>query len=397
MSTQIVELDLGSAPSVIRVRDDVGGVLVVITEGGRPMELLRMRRPVDGVLTLQDILQSSRAGPGKTGPRRDTAARRQSSSQSTIVKPIPVSVVIPTHERPDDLARCLEKLAGTRTEQHEVIVVDNAPVTNRTAAVVERFAVRYLIEPTAGANRARNRGLAAASHDIVAFVDDDVVVSRTWLETIGAQFADSTVGCATGLVLPLELETTAQEEFELYCQHRRDLHTHVFSRRVLRSSAAGIVGMGANMAFRREVLVALGGFDSRFGPGTYTRTGDETDMFARILDAGWAIVYTPDAYVWHRHRRTSRELRSCVFGYGVGLYSMLTKRLFEQRDFGALITGGRWLLGPLVKAARAKIGRVPSPKWNVVLAETAGTAFGPFCFGYETWRSRERARRAPAR
>jgi hypothetical protein len=224
----------------------------------------------------------------------------------------------------------------------------------------------------------------AATGDIVAFVDDDVVVSPTWLAEIARVFEDPKVGCATGLVLPLELETRAQEDFEAYCQHRRDLLPHVFSRTVLRSSAAGVVGMGANMAFRREALLPLGGFDARFGPGTRTRTGDETDMFARILDAGWLIVYTPDAYVWHRHRRTSREVRSCVFGYGVGLYSMLTKRLVEDRDFGALVTGVRWLLGPPLKAVRARMAGAPSAPWSVVLSETAGAALGPFCFGYET-------------
>jgi GT2 family glycosyltransferase len=308
-----------------------------------------------------------------------------------------VSVVIPTHERPDDLARCLESLAPIRADGHEVIVVDNGPRTGRTAAVVERFGARYVLEPIPGANRARNAGWAAASRDVVAFVDDDVVVSRSWISAIGRVFADSTVGCATGLVLPLELETAAQETFELYCQHRRDLDSHVYSRAVLPPSAAGVVGMGANMAFRRDVLVALDGFDSRFGPGTRTRTGDETDMFARTLDAGWAIAYSPDAYVWHRHRRTPAEVRSCVFGYGVGLYSMLTKRLFEQRDFGALVTGGRWLLGPIVKAARARIARAPSPPWTVVLAETAGAPFGPLWYGYETWRGRSRAHGARAR
>src|SRR6185503_6099291 len=100
------------------------------------------------------------------------------------------------------------------------------------------------------------------------------------------------------------------------------------------------------------------------------------------------IAYSPDAYVWHRHRRSARELRSCVFGYGVGLYSMLTKRVVERRDFGALITAGRWLVGPVVKAASAKVAGRPAPPWNVVLAETAGTMFGPLCFGYEAWRCR---------
>ena len=146
-----------------------------------------------------------------------------------------------------------------------------------------------------------------------------------------------------------------------------------------------------------EYDLALTGFDVRLDAGTSTRSGGDTDMFARVLDAGRLIVYTPDAYVWHRHRRTSRELRSCVFGYGVGLYSMLTKRLVEQRDFGALVTAGRWLLGPIVKAARAKIAGAPSPPWSVVLAETAGAPFGPLWFGYETWRGRSSARGVRAR
>jgi hypothetical protein len=199
------------------------------------------------------------------------------------------------------------------------------------------------------------------------------------------------VGCVTGLVLPLELETPAQEEFELYCQHRRDFERHVYSAEVLRPSAAGVVGMGANMAFRRRLLLELGGF----GPPTATRAADETDMFARVLDSGRLIVYAPEAQVWHRHRRSTGEVRRCVFGYGVGVYSLLTKRLVEQRDFATLITAVRWLVGPVAKAAQAKLQRQPAPGWDIVLAETAGAVIGPFCFAYEKWRGRRRALGVP--
>ena len=146
--------------------------------------------------------------------------------------------------------------------------------------------------------------------------------------------------------------------------------------------------MGANMAFRRTLVTLLGGFDVRLDAGTRTRSGGDTDMFARVLDSGRDIVYTPDAPVWHRHRRSVRELRSCVFGYGVGLYSVLTKRLIEQRDGTAMITAVRWLIGPPLKAASAKIARSPAPRWETVLAETAGAMCGPFLFAYETWRNR---------
>jgi len=297
-----------------------------------------------------------------------------------------VSVVIPTHERPADLERCLKALAPALAAGHEVIVVDNAPKTVRTAGVVARSSARYVVESTPGANHARNAGLRLARHEIVAFVDDDVVVSESWTAVVAATLADPQVGCMTGLVLPLELETEAQRDFERYCHHRRDMQRHVYTRATLPPSAAGVVGMGANMAFRREVLLALGGFDARFGPGRRTKTGDETELFARLLDADCTIVYEPRAYVWHRHRRTHREVRSCVFGYGVGLYSVLTKRVVENHDLGALVTGGRWLLGPLVKAARAKATGTPSASWSVVLAETAGAFLGPVSFLQETRR-----------
>jgi GT2 family glycosyltransferase len=377
MATEIIELDLRSAPDVVRVRDDVQAVLVVVRDAGRPVDLVRLQRPHDGLLSTRDLVLSTR--------KKIVAAHRDAGAARPLV---PVSVIVCTRERPDDLTRCLESLAGVSNSGHEVIVVDNAPTTDRTAAVAARFDVRYALEPGQGLDRARNAGVHTATRDIVAFVDDDVVVTPQWVETIAASFGDAKVGCVTGLVLPLELETAAQEEFEIYCQHRRDFRRHVYSRNEVRSSAAGVVGIGANMAYRRRLLLEIGGFDVRLDAGTATQSGGETDMFARVLDAGWLIAYEPDAQVWHRHRRTDRELRACVFGDGVGVFGMLTKRLIEQRDAGAIVTAARWLLGPVMKAATAKIGRRPSPRWNTVLSETAGAACGPFCYGLETWRHR---------
>jgi len=353
------------------LRDDVDAALVVVSVDGRPVALRRMTRPPDGLLMSNAVVSSE---PDAVAPPSRSAFE-------------PVSVVVCTRERPDDLTRCLESLGNARATGHDVIVIDNCPITSRTAKVAERCGARYIVEPARGLDRARNAGIAAAKHDIVAFIDDDVVVSPQWLTAIQSCLADRRVSCVTGLVLPLELETPAQEEFEIYCQHRRDLAVRVYSKSVLRPSAAGVVGIGGNMAFRRHVLFALGGFDVRLDAGTATHSGGDTDMFARVLDAGHTIVYSPSVQVWHRHRRLQAEVRACVFGYGVGVYSMLTKRLLEQRDPGALVTACRWLIGPIAKAAVAKISGRAAPRWDTVLAETAGAALGPLCFGYETWRA----------
>jgi GT2 family glycosyltransferase len=155
-------------------------------------------------------------------------------------------------------------------------------------------------------------------------------------------------------------------------------------------STAGVAGMGANMALRRELALRNGGFDPRLDGGMPTCSGGDTDMFAQILDSGAQIVYTPDALVWHRHRQDMADLRSCIFGYGVGLYSFLTKRLLEQGDWYALVTAARWWAGPLVKAAWRALRGQPIPDAELLVREAAGAFFGPL----RLWQATARIRKA---
>ena len=142
----------------------------------------------------------------------------------------------------------------------KILVVDNAPSNTRTAEIVAQYPFKYLCEPHIGLNNARNYGLHAATYPIVAYLDDDTVADSNWLTALLEPFASPEVACVTGLVMPLELETPAQEQFEIYCQHRRD-----FVRRVIHHSSDPTgcgrgSRIGANMAFRRELLLHLGGF-----------------------------------------------------------------------------------------------------------------------------------------
>jgi GT2 family glycosyltransferase len=238
----------------------------------------------------------------------------------------------------------------------------------------------YRREPTPGLNRARNRGLRVARHEIVAFTDDDCEPDPGWAGALAAAFADGEVGAATGLVLPRELETRSQERFEAYCANRRRFRPRTFSARDTPPSAAGVAGMGANMAFRRDLLASLGGFDPRFDGGMPTLSGGDTEAFARVLASGRSIAYRPDALVWHTHRRDAAALRRAVFGYGVGLYAVLAKRLVEDGDRGVWLTAPRWLLGPPLKAAWNAVRRRPATAPDLLLMELTGALLGPARF-----------------
>lgn len=379
MPTHIVDIELSEPFSAITLPVGFDGVLGLVRWHRKPIGLVRVQAAEGRVSPqqLQQAIERQVQIPSENATLPDSALQL-------------VSIVVCSHERPEDLRRCLDTLLPHAAAGHEVIVVDNAPCSPRTAEVASRYPFRYLQEPQIGLNNARNCGLQAASYAVVAYIDDDAAADPDWVKALVQPFESPSVGCVTGLVLPSELETHAQEMFEVYSIQRRTFARQVFSTPGTAPAAAGVAGVGANMAVRRELALRLGGFDPRLDGGTLTCSGGDTDMFARLLDAGSEIVYTPEALVWHRHRRDEAALARCIFGYGVGLYSFLTKRLIEERDYRALIIAARWFVGPLVKAAIRRIGREPAVSLSLLLREASGACIGPLRF----WQQNLRQQRA---
>ncbi len=236
---------------------------------------------------------------------------------------------------PDALERCLESLRHQRYEQFEVIVVDNGCESSATAELVARAAradsrVRYVWESRLGLARAHNRGLNEAHGSIAAFTDDDVVVDEHWLTMIVDAFhEDPAIGCVTGLIAPLELETVSQAWIESSVGFSKGFVLRRFDPRALPVDdplfpfAAGRFGSGANMSFRTDVLREIGGFDAALGAGSRARGGDDLAAFFDVIVSGHVIVYEPGAIVRHAHRPDFESLRRQSFGYGVGLGAYL--------------------------------------------------------------------------
>ena len=115
------------------------------------------------------------------------------------------------------------------------------------------------------------------------------------------------------------------------------------------------LGHGANMVFRREALEAIGRFDERLGAGTPLRSAEDVDAFFRVLEAGWTVVYEPQASVLHDEWREGESL-ALRYGYGLGGGAFTAKVLARHRRLGARLVA-RSLRNGAIPLARALLRR----------------------------------------
>lgn len=268
----------------------------------------------------------------------------------------PITVVVCTRDRPANLAACLKSLLNLDYPEYEVVVVDNAPASDETRRVSDQFPVRYVREDAPGLDRARNRGIMEASHDLVAFADDDVVVDAHWLRAFNDAFRSPEVSFVTGLVVPLELRSAAQIYFEdVYGGMQKGMRPRLFKREGLTVSQllwASGYGVGANMAFRRDVLEKHGSFDAALDAGTPSLGGGDLEMFHRLLAAGCTLKYEPGAIVWHRHRATEEALKRQLYAngrsFGVYLLTCMRRRSAPRRQI-AWFALRHWIAGWMIR------------------------------------------------
>jgi GT2 family glycosyltransferase len=249
------------------------------------------------------------------------------------------ALVICTRNRPEQLERCLRSLCALDPRPAEILVVDNSAGDPATAHVVAAFhGVRYVVEPTPGLSRARNAGVHATSNPVIAFTDDDMVVTPTWLRELTAPFADAGVAATCGLVLPAELRTDAQLVFEReFGGLNRGYLPRVDRADFLRSAgprAAPVwdICVGGNMAIRRSAFERSGMFDERLGAGA-AGCSEDSELWYRILASGGACAYVPTAVVHHYHRVDMDLLGSQIYFYMRGHVAALLVQFAASRDW----------------------------------------------------------------
>lgn len=259
-----------------------------------------------------------------------------SADVEALPEKVPISVVICTRDRAASLSQCLEQIKNLICQPEEIVVVDNAPLDRSTRQIVKQFPdVKYVIEPKAGLDFARNAGIMAASQSITAFVDDDVRVHPFWAYRVWETFQNPSVSAMTGLVIALKLDSEAQFIFEKHWSFNRGYLDKIYDKAYFSSLKAPPVweiGAGANMAFRKSVFEKVGNFHELLDVGAAGCSGD-SEMWFRILADGDTIQYNPKAVVYHEHRSNIKALEKQLFSYMRGF---TTAALWQHRQIPKL-------------------------------------------------------------
>ncbi len=192
-----------------------------------------------------------------------------------------VSIVIPAYNAEKTIRSLLDSLMVLDYPEYEIIVVNDGSV-DATKEIVERYSVRLIDQEHSGASAARDAGLRAARGEIVAYVDSDVKVDCDWLRNLILPFKESGVAATTGQTIFLRNDKCTSWVRSLDIE-RRNARRGEYTR----------LANGPNSAFRRDVLLEVGGFDPRW------YHAEDTEVSYRIWQKGYRIRYVLEAIVHH--------------------------------------------------------------------------------------------------
>jgi glycosyltransferase involved in cell wall biosynthesis len=258
-----------------------------------------------------------------------------------------VSVVVCSYNGSRTIRECCEGLLKLDYPNFEVIVVDDGS-TDGTGEIAAEYGFRVIRTKNCGLSSARNTGLFAATGEIVAYIDDDAYPDPHWLTYVASTLLSTGNAGAGGPNIPPSGDGLIAE----CVANAPGGPVHV----LLSDQVAEHIP-GCNMAFWKEALVAVGGFDP-----CYRTAGDDVDLCWRLQQRGWTLGFSPAAVVWHHRRNSVRAYWKQQRGYGKA-EALLERKWPEKYNRSGHLTWAGRLYGGSAKYTR-KLGRIFHGLWG---------------------------------
>ena len=222
-----------------------------------------------------------------------------------------ISVIVPTYNSEETIQRLLDKLIDDLVNvKYEVIIVDGCS-SDRTMEICKRYPVIIKNNPKVHAAAARNIGIQTSKGDICAFIDSDCVPCKRWVDLIEKELSAKDVDAIGGRMIAYPPRNDIE-----------DFAGHIFldtimkfpdERKIVSGKHLENAFITANCAYRKELLLAIGGFDEFF-----TNNGEDLDLYWRAIEASSAkLVYVPELVVEHSFPDTLKKLRLKYRQYGI--------------------------------------------------------------------------------
>jgi O-antigen biosynthesis protein len=294
----------------------------------------------------------------KRDPKAALAAARAAFAEVPFPEDLPwprISVVVCSRNGERTIGECLDGLLGLHYQDYEVIVVDDGS-TDATAAIAGEYDVRLISTENRGLSEARNTGMEVSTGEIVAYTDDDTRPDPHWLSYLAAGFLLSEHAGIGGPNVAFRDDGLVAE-----CVASAPGNP----AHVLLSDTEAEHIPGCNMAFRKDHLEAVGGFDPRFRVA-----GDDADLCWRIREKGWTLGFAPAAMVWHHRRGSLRAYWRQQKGYGKADAMLARKWPKKYNAVGNLRWEGRIYSRGTSNGSGWRRGRIFHGTWGTALFQS---------------------------
>jgi glycosyltransferase involved in cell wall biosynthesis len=214
-----------------------------------------------------------------------------------------VTVAIPCYNGEEYINQVIESILNQTRSSDEILVIDDGS-TDKSANLVERYAKRHervkLIShyENKGIAFARNTALQHAENDVIVYIDVDVQADPQFIASILNEYTDEKVAGVGGQ----GIESNIRNVYDRW----RKLHASQGSGSQIKRNTGMLWGLCSS--YRRKVLAEIGGFDT-----FYRTNAEDVDIGIRIRGAGYRLVYSPDAIVYHQRSDGFRSLHNMIY------------------------------------------------------------------------------------